>query len=182
MDWYVGSTRTHGTLLSMFATLSIHQLTKLAPVLAFDAHVLSWSVDDNPPNEYTRHHIKESSFYGVDIWKLDMVVRLNPDRSSLHDNTTLNFDANSDPVGPSGNSNKDGIEMSLSGMVERGIWPGKKWEWMATQKKNLGMEEEVKGYSMAMPLFEQLQGWFDDTYKGSTDVFMMHNVVKKVIV
>jgi hypothetical protein len=44
------------------------------PVIAFDAHVLQWTLDDAPPNEYTRHHIKEASFFGVDHWSVDLVL------------------------------------------------------------------------------------------------------------
>jgi hypothetical protein len=43
-------------------------------VIAFDAHVLQWTLDDAPPNEYTRHHIKEASFFGVDRWSVDLVL------------------------------------------------------------------------------------------------------------
>jgi hypothetical protein len=43
-------------------------------VVAFDAHVLRWTLDDAPPNEYTRHHIKEASFFGVDRWSVDLVL------------------------------------------------------------------------------------------------------------
>jgi hypothetical protein len=44
------------------------------PVIAFDAHVLRWTLDDAPPNEHTRHHIKEASFFGVDRWSVDLVL------------------------------------------------------------------------------------------------------------
>ena len=43
-------------------------------MIAFDAHVLQWTLDDSPPNEYTRHHIKEASFFGVDRWSVDLVL------------------------------------------------------------------------------------------------------------
>lgn len=43
-------------------------------MVAFDAHVLRWTLDDAPPNEYTRHHIKEASFFGVDRWSVDLVL------------------------------------------------------------------------------------------------------------
>jgi hypothetical protein len=43
-------------------------------VVAFDAHVLRWTLDDAPPNEHTRHHIKEASFFGVDRWSVDLVL------------------------------------------------------------------------------------------------------------
>ncbi|KAH9021484.1 hypothetical protein EDB84DRAFT_1512163 [Lactarius hengduanensis] len=43
-------------------------------VLAFDAHVLQWTLDDAPPNEFTRHHIKGASFYNVDRWSVDLVL------------------------------------------------------------------------------------------------------------
>lgn len=154
-------------------------------VLAFDAHVLSWSIDDNPPDEYTRHHIKEASFYGTHTWELNMVVKLNPDRSTLKDTTVLNFDANGDPVQE---DVENGIEMSLSGMVEKGMWPGKKWAWGAAKERAAAVgatkadHADLEGYSMVMPLFEELSSWFEKEYKGSTDVFMMHNVVKRVVV
>jgi len=45
-------------------------------VIAFDAHVLQWSLDDNPPARFARHHIKEASFYGVDTWTVDILIRL----------------------------------------------------------------------------------------------------------
>ncbi|KAJ3727351.1 hypothetical protein DFJ43DRAFT_1133193 [Lentinula guzmanii] len=32
-------------------------------IIAFDAHVLEWNLDDEPPNEHTRHHVKEASYY-----------------------------------------------------------------------------------------------------------------------
>jgi len=47
---------------------------KSPSVVAFDAHVLRWNLDDDPPNEYTRHHIKGASFYGVDRWSIDLVL------------------------------------------------------------------------------------------------------------
>jgi hypothetical protein len=147
---------------------------------------LSWSIDDNPPDEYTRHHIKEASFYGTDTWELNMVVKLNPDQSTLKDTTTLNFDANGNPVIDA--DLNGGIEMSLSGMVEKGMWPAKKWAW-TTAKERASLtgasardRREPESYSIAMPLFEELSTWFEMEYKGSTDVFMMHNVVKRVVI
>ena len=49
-------------------------MTPVHPVVAFDAHVLQWTLDDAPPNEHTRHHIKEASFFGVDRWSVDLVL------------------------------------------------------------------------------------------------------------
>jgi hypothetical protein len=66
-------------------------------VVAFDAHVLRWTLDDAPPNEYTRHHIKEASFYGVDRWSVDLVLEGTAP-------LTINF----------------------IGIDEAGMWPGKK--------------------------------------------------------
>lgn len=45
-------------------------------VIAFDAHVLWWNLDGNPPPERARHHIKEASFYGKDEWEVKMVVKM----------------------------------------------------------------------------------------------------------
>jgi hypothetical protein len=48
-------------------------------VIAFDAHVLEWNLDDNPPKEYVRRRVKEASFYGKDTWNLDLVLKLDGD-------------------------------------------------------------------------------------------------------
>jgi hypothetical protein len=48
--------------------------------IAFDAHVLEWSLDDNPPAEYTRHHIKSAMFLGSDEWDIDLVLNLTTSR------------------------------------------------------------------------------------------------------
>ncbi|KAI9452658.1 hypothetical protein BJY52DRAFT_900933, partial [Lactarius psammicola] len=54
-------------------TLQITHPGLIWTVLAFDAHVLQWTLDDAPPNEYTRHH-KGASFHGVDRWTIDLVL------------------------------------------------------------------------------------------------------------
>lgn len=70
------------------------------PVVTFEAHVLQWSLDDNPPKEHTRHRIKEASFYGQDSYTFNMVVEVPPNNGKLH--------------------------MNFLGMQEKGIWPAKK--------------------------------------------------------
>lgn len=69
--------------------------------IAFDAHVLKWSLDNSPPDEHARHHVKEASFYGTDTYTFDMVIKLT--------------DAN-DP----------GLSVNFIGVQEKGMWPGKK--------------------------------------------------------
>jgi hypothetical protein len=63
--------------------------------------VLQWNLDDNPPAEYARHHVKEGSFYKADTWTLDLVVKLPED----------------------GNP---GILFNFIGLQEKAMWPGKK--------------------------------------------------------
>ena len=75
--------------------------------IAFDAHVLKWSLDDNPPDEYARHHIKEASFYGSDTYSFDMIVKLPPSSAS---------DDKSNP----------GILVNYIGLQEKAVWPAKK--------------------------------------------------------
>ncbi|KAG7087620.1 hypothetical protein E1B28_013568 [Marasmius oreades] len=70
-------------------------------VIAFDAHVLKWNLDDNPPDEYTRHHVREASFYGTDTWSIDLVVKVEP--------------------GSTGS-----LLVNFIGLQEQGMWPGKK--------------------------------------------------------
>ena len=76
--------------------------------IAFDAHVLKWDLDDNPPDEYARHHIKEGSFYGVDTWSVDLVTKLDPA-------------ADSALVGGA-------IKVNFVGIHEKAMWPGKRAE------------------------------------------------------
>lgn len=77
-------------------------------VIAFDAHVLKWSLDDNPPDEYARHHIREGSFYGTDTYSFDMIIKLPPSSAS-----------------GSVESNQ-GILVNYIGLQEKAIWPAKK--------------------------------------------------------
>jgi hypothetical protein len=72
-------------------------------VIAFDAHVLRWTLDDNPPDKFARHHIKEGSFYGTDTWTVDLVVRL--------------------PQSGDGR-----LRVNYIGIQETAMWPGKKAE------------------------------------------------------
>ncbi|PPQ63101.1 hypothetical protein CVT24_005812 [Panaeolus cyanescens] len=71
-------------------------------VIAFDAHVLQWSLDDNPPNEHARHHVKEASFYGSNKYTLDLVIKV-----------------------PEG-QNDEGLLVNFVGLQEKGMWPAKR--------------------------------------------------------
>ncbi|KAI9062799.1 hypothetical protein FKP32DRAFT_1629419 [Trametes sanguinea] len=76
--------------------------------VAFDAHVLKWTLDNNPPDEYARHHIKEGSFYGHDVWSIDLVTKLQPsDDSAAADGRVM---------------------VNFVGIHEKAMWPGKKAE------------------------------------------------------
>jgi hypothetical protein len=69
-------------------------------VIAFDAHVLQWTLDDAPPDGYARHHIKEASFFGVDRWSVDLVLQ-----------------------GPAAT---EPLTINFIGIDESAMWPGKK--------------------------------------------------------
>jgi hypothetical protein len=91
LDWYV----------CPFPVLVLSLRSNHA-VVAFDAHVLKWTLDDNPPNEHVRHHIKEGSFYGTDTWTVDLVIKHTP--------------------------SSPGLRVNYVGIQEKGMWPGKKSE------------------------------------------------------
>lgn len=74
-------------------------------MIAFDAHVLQWTLDDNPPDEFARHYIKEASFYGTDVWTVDLVVKL---------------------TAPEGGGER--LRINYVGIQENAMWPGKKAE------------------------------------------------------
>ena len=91
-------------------TLKITHPDIIWTAVAFNAHVLRWTLDDNPPNEYARHHIKEGSFYGHDTWTVDLVVK-SPNASEQ------------------GGDVHDGkIRVDFVGIHEKAMWPGKKAE------------------------------------------------------
>jgi len=92
----------HNVTVDMLAgtrslTLEIIHPGLIWTVIAFDAHVLRWTLDDAPPNEHTRHHIKEASFFGVDRWSVDLVL----------EGTTP-------------------LTVNFVGIDETAMWPGKK--------------------------------------------------------
>ena len=65
-------------------------------------------MDNNPPDELARHHIKEGSFYQQDSWSVDLVIKI-PQRESW--------------------STTDGIiRVDFVGIHEKAMWPGKKAE------------------------------------------------------
>jgi hypothetical protein len=72
-------------------------------VIAFDAHVL----DDNTPQDYVRHYVKEASFFGKDTWNLDFVPKLDEDEDG-------------------GGDGKGALQINFIGIQENGMWPGKK--------------------------------------------------------
>ncbi|KAJ6513503.1 hypothetical protein DFH09DRAFT_1197180 [Mycena vulgaris] len=81
-------------------TLQVHHPGLIWTVIAFDAHVLKWNLDNNPPTEFARHHVKEASYYKADTWTLDLVVKLPP-------------------------SGEGGISFNFIGLQEKAMWPGK---------------------------------------------------------
>ncbi|CCM00596.1 uncharacterized protein FIBRA_02632 [Fibroporia radiculosa] len=72
--------------------------------ITFEAHVLQWTLDNNPPDEYAQHYIKEGSFYGHDTWKMDLVIKI-PE----HDPDAR-------------------IRVNFVGIHEKAMWPAKKAE------------------------------------------------------
>ncbi|KAI0262019.1 hypothetical protein BGY98DRAFT_1192657 [Russula aff. rugulosa BPL654] len=81
-------------------TLEITHPGLIWTVIAFDAHVLRWTLDDAPPDGYARHHIKEASFYGVDRWSVDLVLQ--------------------------GTAATEPLMINFVGIDESAMWPGKK--------------------------------------------------------
>ncbi|KAJ6577643.1 hypothetical protein B0H19DRAFT_1120767 [Mycena capillaripes] len=82
-------------------TLQVNHPGLIWTVIAFDAHVLKWNLDNNPPAEYVRHHVKEASFYKADMWSLELVVKLPEDGNPA-------------------------IFFNFVGLQENAMWPGKK--------------------------------------------------------
>jgi hypothetical protein len=84
-------------------------------VIAFDAHVLFWSLDDAPPAEHTRHHIKEASFHGVDRWTVDLHIKI----------------PESVEAAP--------LVVNFIGVQENAMWPSKQRSYRATSEGGYAM-------------------------------------------
>ncbi|KIO07538.1 hypothetical protein M404DRAFT_997720 [Pisolithus tinctorius Marx 270] len=81
-------------------------------VIAFDAHVLEWTLDNDPPDEFARHHIKEASFYGTETWGVSMLIKYptpgSPEQMA--------------------NASPRGLKVNFIGIDEKRMWPAKKSE------------------------------------------------------
>lgn len=132
-------------------------------VIAFDAHVLSWNFDDNPPNEYTRHHVKEASYYGESAWRMNMVIKWPPPVT-----------ANQHVLRPQVDPKNPKLTVDFSGIVERGIWPAKKKEYGAAT------EEEKATRLCAMGLFEKMDMRLRERSGDSMDVLFMETITGSV--
>jgi hypothetical protein len=130
-----------------FLTLS------LVLVIAFDAHVLKWSFDDNPPDEYARHHIKEGSFYGTDTYSFDMIVKLPSSSASGSDND------DDSPESANNNINNQGILVNYIGLHEKAIWPAKK-------------SDKAHG-GISMMFFEEFDTWLETKTGGTVDALLI---------
>ncbi|KIL62086.1 hypothetical protein M378DRAFT_166083 [Amanita muscaria Koide BX008] len=103
-------------------TIKVYHPGLIWTVIAFDAHVLKWSLDDFPPDEYARHHIREASFYQIDTWTVDLVI-----------------DTTSNPRG-------GGLRIDFVGIEEEGMWPGKQGVAAENRGEALMLFENLDGW------------------------------------
>jgi hypothetical protein len=104
---------------------------------------------------------------------LDMVIVLNPHKPELYQERTI---AN----GHSG-TKLGSLELSFSGIIENGMWPPKKLDW-EREVMSKGSLIPDSTWSIAMSFFQEIDTWMEETRKGSTDTFMIHNVVQHVTI
>ncbi|KAI0792197.1 hypothetical protein C8Q75DRAFT_754855 [Abortiporus biennis] len=111
--------------------------------VAFDAHVLQWQLDNNPPDEYARHHIKEGSFYGHDTWSSTFTIKIPSPSSSDVPQEVL-----------------DGkVKINFMGIHEKAMWPGK-------------IAEKLDG-GRGMKLLEDVDGWLKSEKGGRFDATLL---------
>lgn len=108
-----GSSRSSLTIPASFGqyvrpldSISCHvKVSALTQTIAFDAHILKWSINSPPEPYLTRHHIKEASFYGVNQWTLELLIQLPAE--TIH-------------------PEQQKLKVNFMGLVEKRGWPGKK--------------------------------------------------------
>lgn len=93
-------------------TLKIDHHGIIWTVIAFDAHVLEWTLDNDPPDKFVRHHVREASFYGTDTWHVSMLIKYPTVAPS--DGMT--------------NASSRGLKVNFIGIQENQMWPAKKSE------------------------------------------------------
>ncbi|KIY68442.1 hypothetical protein CYLTODRAFT_453504 [Cylindrobasidium torrendii FP15055 ss-10] len=127
-------------------------------VIAFDAHVLSWNLDGNPPTEHARHHIKEASFYGKDVWSFEMTVKGDAP-----------------------------ILFNFIGLQEAAMWPGKRRSYEAFLKGEsedtdggIRVYQEGGGEAGTMELFKELDEWLTERMSKAVDATLIGAVAGTV--
>ncbi|EIW75315.1 hypothetical protein CONPUDRAFT_169679 [Coniophora puteana RWD-64-598 SS2] len=128
-------------------TLKIEHPGIIWTVITFDAQVVAWELDDHPPTEFARHHIKEASFYGRDTWTLNLTIKLPNDSSTS--TATATTGATTD-IG--------GLKVDFIGIQERRMWPGKKADSDGSQ---------------AMKLFKAFDEWLEEHEGGTVDAMIL---------
>ncbi|KAI5116032.1 hypothetical protein M0805_002087 [Coniferiporia weirii] len=131
-------------------TLVLHHPGLIWTTIAFDAHVLSWSLDDDPPAEHVRHFVKEASFYGEDTWTLDLVISLHDHLSSegLRESSELEQVAT-----------PHALRVNFVGVQEAAMWPGK-------------AADKAKG-GRAMAMLETLDAWLEERSGGAVEATLL---------
>ncbi|KAI6102551.1 hypothetical protein EV401DRAFT_2023493 [Pisolithus croceorrhizus] len=96
-------------------------------VIAFDAYVLQWTLDNDPPDKFARHHIREASFYGTDTWHVSMLIKY-PTLAPSEGMT---------------NASTQGLKVNFIGIQENQMWPAKKSEADGSPVMKLFQELDV---------------------------------------
>lgn len=109
--------------------------------------MLKWTLDDSPPAENARHHIKEASFYGIDTWSVDLVIKIP---EPIDDDDKRDARA------------RGALDINFMGIQEAGMWPGK-------------MRVKEQG-GPAMLLFEKFDAWVDKRTNGNVDAMLIGTV------
>ncbi|KAF9233723.1 hypothetical protein BU15DRAFT_53545 [Melanogaster broomeanus] len=127
-------------------TLKIDHPGLIWTVIAFDAHVVEWTLDNSPPDEFARHHIKEASFYGTDTWTVTMTIKhpvAPPSKGAVNGRDT---DLGS------------GLEIDFIGIQENRMWPGKKAESDGNE---------------VMQFFKEFDEWIEETTGGTVEPLLL---------
>ncbi|THH03322.1 hypothetical protein EW145_g6351 [Phellinidium pouzarii] len=133
-------------------TLIIDHPGLIWTTIAFDAHVLSWSLDDDPPTKHARHFVKEASFYGEDKWSIDLVI-------SLHDLPSSSPSSPENMKDPEELVRPHALRVNFVGVQEAAMWPGK-------------AADKAKG-GRAMALLEELDAWLEERSQGAVDAMLL---------
>lgn len=128
------------------------------PVLAFDADVVSWDLPQPAARGRERHHVKSVAGFGVDEFRLKLVVKLDDAEFAAAQRNAQRRKGQRGEEGRDEDEKVGGLRVDFSGLDRTGMWPASGRHYEPGVERKPGMkfferfEERLPEYVDAMLL------------------------------